>query len=123
MIDEAFSFGGLPFAIQKSNLVLPPVICPQSHYQHANLMDKWVLRSRLQVEYNISHSRFTPYAYAELFNSMNDGMALDKLRLSIGSEYKINKKNSLKIGYIFNSSNDDDEPKGHILGISYTFKF
>ena len=85
--------------------------------------DKWVLRSRLQVEYNISHSRFTPYAYAELFNSMNDGMALDKLRLSIGSEYKINKKNSLKIGYIFNSSNDDDEPKGHILGISYTFKF
>ena len=31
--------------------------------------DKWVLRSRLQVEYNISHSRFTPYAYAELFNS------------------------------------------------------
>lgn len=85
--------------------------------------NKWVLRSRLQAEYNISHSRFTPYTYMELFNSMNSGMALDKVRLSIGSQYKINRQNSLKVGYIFNSSNDEDEPKGNILGISYTFKF
>lgn len=56
---------------------------------------KNVLRSRLQAEWNIKKSRFAPYASCELYHSMSDSWALDKTRWTLGTGYKINKKNSL----------------------------
>lgn len=85
--------------------------------------DKMSLRSRLQIAYNIRHSRLTPYVSCEMYNDLKDAFAYQKLRLSIGGEYKLNKHNSIEMGYIYNTSNDDDEPDGHILNVSYAYKF
>ena len=81
---------------------------------------KNVLRSRLQAEYNIAKCRFTPFASCELYHS---GDGLEKTRWTVGTEYKINKKNGVEVYYRYQNKNDDDEANGHVLGIGYTIKF
>jgi hypothetical protein len=81
-----------------------------------------MLRSRLQVEYNIKHSRFVPYVSAEIYNSLSDSFDYDKFRFTVGSEYKLNKHNSLSIYYRYITNSDQDEHSGHILGVGYKFK-
>lgn len=81
------------------------------------------LRSRLEVEYNIRKCKFTPYASCELYNSLTDGFATEKTRWTIGSSYKINKKNSVNLYYRYINESDDDEDGGHIIGIGYKHKF
>ena len=81
---------------------------------------KNVLRSRLKGEYNIAKCRFTPFASCELYH---DGSGLDKTRWTAGTEYKINKKNTLEVYYRFQNKADEDETDNHVLGIGYTYKF
>ena len=80
---------------------------------------KNVLRSRLQVEYDIPHSKITPYASVELFNAWS----LQKTRYTLGADWKLNKKHEIGAYYRYQNVNDDDEPNGHVLGLSYKFKF
>ena len=84
---------------------------------------KSVLRSRLQVEWDIKKSRFTPYISAELYNSLDDGFSLDKTRYTIGTAYKFNKHHSLDVFYRYQNKSDDDESNGHVIGVGYRFKF
>lgn len=83
---------------------------------------KHILRSRLEVEYNIKNSRFTPFATYELYNSLSNGLALDKSRYTVGTDYKFNKKHSVNLFYRYIDKTDDDEDSGHIIGIGYKFK-
>ena len=83
---------------------------------------KHVLRSRIGVEYNIRKCRFTPFATCELYNSISDQLELEKVRWTIGSSYKINKKNAVSLYYRYINNSDDDESGGNIIGIGYTFK-
>lgn len=83
---------------------------------------KHVLRSRLEVEYNIAKCKFTPYASCEMYNSFNDNFGIEKVRYTIGTSYKINKKNSISLYYRYIANGDDDEEGGHIIGIGYKFK-
>lgn len=82
---------------------------------------KNVLRSRLQVEYNIPKCKFEPYASVELFNAW----ALDKTRFSIGSDYKLAKKHAFQVFYRYQrvNGNDDGQTNQHVLGLGYQFKF
>lgn len=83
---------------------------------------KSVLRSRLQVEYNIRKCPVSPYANVEFFNAWS----LAKTRFTVGGEWKINKKQSLGVFYRYQSvrnDDDDNEPNLHIVGASYNFKF
>ncbi len=83
-----------------------------------------VLRSRIQAEYNIKKCKFTPYVSCELYNSLTDGFSIEKSRWTIGTSYKLNKKNSLSIYYRYiDEADDDDEGNGHIIGIGYKHKF
>lgn len=84
---------------------------------------KHVLRSRLQVEWDIKKSKFSPYISCELFNAMSDDWNLDKTRWTVGTTYKINKKHSLDICYRYQNQSDDDEANGHVIGVGYRFKF
>lgn len=88
---------------------------------------KQILRSRLQISYNIRKCKFNPYVSCEFFNGLNDPQKneLEKVRYTIGTEYKLNKKNSFDFCYRYQTkdSGDDDEPNRHILGISYSHKF
>ena len=82
---------------------------------------KNVLRSRLQVEYNIAKKcPFTPFASCELYHS---GDGLDKTRWTVGTEYKISKKHTVEVYYRYQNRADEDEADNHVLGLGYTFKF
>lgn len=83
---------------------------------------KHVLRSRFQVEYNIARSKVTPYANVELFNSWQ----LDKVRYTVGADWKLKKQHLLGLYYRFqtvNGTDEDNDSNKHIIGLSYKFKF
>lgn len=81
-----------------------------------------MLRSRLEAEYNIRKSRFTPFASYELYNSLSSGFSRDKSRWTVGTDYKFNKRHSLSLFYRYIDTQDDDDPSTHIIGIGYKFK-
>jgi hypothetical protein len=83
---------------------------------------KNILRTRPMIKYDIAHSKFKPYASVEFFNSLSDG-TLDKTRIKAGTSFKLNKRNAFDFYYLFQNHSDDDEPRGHILGVGYTYKF
>ncbi len=83
-----------------------------------------MLRSKLQVTYNIPRSAFAPFAYAEAYTAKG----LQKVKYSVGTEYEINRRNELKFYYMFvdkthRSTNDDDYYDQHVIGASYAYKF
>lgn len=81
---------------------------------------KNVLRSRFQVEYDKRKAQLTPYASVELFNAWG----LQKVRYTIGADWKISKQHTLGAYYRYQTVNDDDdsEPNRHIIGVSYQIK-
>ena len=81
-----------------------------------------VMRSRFRVEYDVAKCKIDPYADVELYNAM----ALQKVRYTVGADWKVKKKHSFGLYYRYqsvNSKDDDNEPNSHILGMSYKFKF
>lgn len=87
---------------------------------------KLYLRSRLQAKYDIRHCKFEPFASVELYNTLNDpqGNTLNKLKYTVGSEYKLNKRNTLQLYYRYINFTDDDEANGkHMVGLGYSYKF
>ncbi len=110
------------------------------------------LRSRLKAAYDIRNSHWEPYAYAELYVTLNapapvanfktDAFSHDnyvnRVRLAFGTEYKINMHNKLNFYYMvhFNreyrarykaGSGDMKEWSlvrqcSHVFGIDYNFK-
>ncbi len=82
------------------------------------------LRSRLQVEYDIRNLPIAPFVAYELSNNLEEAMKLDKTRLTVGADWKINKKHSLSLGYIWQDGADDDGNNNiHVIDIGYKFKF
>ena len=83
--------------------------------------NKHVLRSRLQLEWDIPKFKFDPYASVEFHTSDR----LDKTRVIAGVEYTIKKTHGFKLFYRYQNvnGNDDDEPDIHMAGLGYTFKF
>lgn len=83
---------------------------------------KNVMRSRLQVSYDIPHSHFEPYVNAEMYNAW----ALEKMRYSAGIDWNVSKKAAVGLYYIYQSVHDDDDdndPNRHIVGLEYKLKF
>lgn len=83
---------------------------------------KNVLRSRLQVEYKQKGIKFSPFASAEMFNAW----AVQKMRYSVGVDWKITKQHTLGVAYRYQAVHNDQfdyEPNRHILGVGYKFKF
>ena len=82
---------------------------------------KNLLRSRLMAEYKIKYIPTTPFVSVETFNAWN----LEKIRFTVGSDWRINKKNVVSLYYryqhVHNSS--DNEPNRHSIGLSYKVKF
>ena len=81
------------------------------------------LRSRLAVSYDIKHSPFEPFAEVEAYNKLDYAFAYDKIRCTIGTDYKINKKNKLTLYYRYQDYAAVDEVSGHVLGLGYAFEF
>jgi hypothetical protein len=94
-----------------------------STYKRANPKD--MLRSRVQLSYNIPKCRFTPYTSVEFYHTLNDPQrnGLEKTRYTIGTTYKINKKNMFEVYYRYQAETSSDNEDENILGIGYTLKF
>ena len=80
------------------------------------------LRSRIKIDYNIKKSGFNPYISAEVYNNLK-GFSYSKTRLTAGTEYKINRHNTVEAFYRYIDRSDHDEEGGHVIGLGYQFKF
>ena len=83
---------------------------------------KNVLRSRLQVDYDIPSCKVDPYASVELTNAWS----VQKVRYTLGAEWKIRKVHTLNFYYRYQDIRNDEfdsEPDMHILGLGYKYKF
>jgi hypothetical protein len=83
--------------------------------------DKLVLRSKFTVKYNVKGIPLNPYANVDYGVGLNH--TANKWKLSVGSEYKINKVHELNLFYRYSSEDDDDDPNGHLIGVGYKFNF
>ena len=86
---------------------------------------KHVLRSRLQVAYDIPLCKVDPYVNVEMFNAKG---GIQKMRYQAGVDYKLSKQHVLSLTYRYQhvSSDDDDndpEVNSHLIGVGYKFKF
>jgi hypothetical protein len=78
---------------------------------------KNVLRSRLQVEWDIPGCKFDPFASVEFHTTRE----LDNTRFILGVEHSLKKTHAFKAYYRYQVNNG--EPNMHYLGMGYTFKF
>lgn len=96
---------------------------------------KHVMRTRVMAEYKpYKKCRFTPYVSFELYSLVGDinhtkdtrkaTKFCDKYRATAGSDFRINKKNSLSLFYRYTYNTDiDDNDCQHTIGLTYSFKF
>ena len=80
---------------------------------------KNVLRSRLQLEWDIPKCKFDPFASVE-FHTTRD---LEKTRFIVGVDHSMKKKHDFKLYYRYQVSGSSSEPNIHMLGLGYTYKF
>lgn len=82
------------------------------------------LRSRVKFEIDKKKLDWSPYVSVEFHNNLatHMGMKLEKVRTAVGTDYKINKHNSVGMAYIFTKDKIDAE-NIHALSISYGYKF
>lgn len=83
---------------------------------------KHVLRSRLQLAYDVPAVPIDPYASVELYNSM----ALEKVRYMAGADCELHRQHVVGLYYCLqavNSPGSGSNPRSHILGMRYKFKF
>ena len=83
---------------------------------------KHVLRSRVELQYNIRKRPITPFLNAEFFNSLR----FDKMRCQLGLTYKFSKHHFVDFYYQYqhvNARDDDNEYDSHMMGVAYKFKF
>ena len=83
--------------------------------------DRWILRNKFTVEYNIKGLPLNPFA------SVDFGVGLSKStfkqKYTAGLDFNIDKQNRLTTWYRCSHENDDDDPNGHLVGLSYKFEF
>lgn len=81
-----------------------------------------VLRSRVKVQYNIRHCKFTPHVSAEIYTSD----VYDKTKLAVGGSYTLKKHHGFVLEYQHELLNRTQHPssiaKQHIVA-GYTYKF
>lgn len=84
--------------------------------------DHHTLRSRVKVDYNIPHCKFTPAVSAEFYTSTS----LEKTRFTVGGNYTLKKHHSFEVGYHYQLYNHTVKPEAkntHHIVLGYTFKF
>jgi hypothetical protein len=82
--------------------------------------DRFVLRSKFTVEYNVKGIPLNPFASIDYGCGMN--YTANKWKYSVGADYTVNKKHKFTLYYRFQTEDDDDEPNGHMLGLGYKIK-
>ena len=81
--------------------------------------DNLALRSRLSIKYDIPNCKVNPFISAELYTRLDKWQTFDKARYRAGATYKINKKNSISLYYLYQDVSGND-PNGHAVGFEYS---
>ena len=110
-------------SLKKWDYELPDFEQPEQLTDEKKSKSDHKLRSRLAVSYDIKKCPFEPFAEVEVYNELDNHFAFNKVRYTIGTEYKINKEHKLKLYYRYQDYADIDEVSGHILGLGYAFEF
>jgi hypothetical protein len=94
-------------------------------YSSSGSIPAFQWRNKAQVKYSLT-KKIKPFFYMEYYFplSNSDNFELVKSRYCIGSEYKINKHNSLEIYYLIeNQFHQVDPNNSYVTGISYICSF
>lgn len=95
--------------------------CDDSEMKDFKAKDRFVLRSKLTIKYDIKHSIFSPYASCDYGCGLN--YSTNKWKITAGTEIKFTKKHNMDVFYRYQTEDDDDEPNGHLIGVGYILKF
>lgn len=92
-----------------------------SNYADDEIIDKNFLRYKAAISYNIRDCKITPFAAVQLFQDVNN-RALYKTRYAAGADYKLFKKNYIKVSYKFDYYQNEYKNR-HIFSVGYKLKF
>lgn len=90
-----------------------------------NDVDENYLRPKLELSYKIK-KKWEPYISEELFYHVlyYKGDKFDESRLSAGTHYDFDKRNSIKAYYMYEQEfNVNDALHAHVLGVAYEYDF
>lgn len=83
-----------------------------------------ILRSRLKIEIDKKHLKWSPFVSVEFHNNLQSNFHLDKLRTSVGTDYSINKHHKVGLSYILTHKFEDEgTSRMHAINASYKFNF
>ena len=85
-----------------------------------------VLRSRVKLEVDKKHLDWSPFIGVEFHNNVAIGqhMNFDKLRTSVGTDYKINKQHKVSLSYIMTLDRTAHPySRMHAVSVGYNFDF
>lgn len=86
--------------------------------------DEQVVRSRFKFEYDKKYVKWAPFVSVEFHNRIDRRWHLQKLRSSIGTEYKINKQHKVSLAYLItNRFFETPNEIRHTLSVGYNFDF
>ena len=81
-------------------------------------------RFKTGLNYNIKKWKLDPKFSAEIFSRLQDNDGLDKLRLTLGTDYKLTKASEIGMYYRLEKQLQGIYPKTtYILGLSYEYTF
>jgi len=87
---------------------------------------KWVLRNRFGLKYNIKKTPLKPYVNFELFHQLFSGLEYSyyQNRFSAGIEYSLNKRHTLEAGYkLENAVSGLQKNHLNVVKLGYVFSF
>lgn len=83
--------------------------------------DRFILRSKLTVEYNVKDLPLNLFASVDYGCGLN--YTANKWKYTLGEEWSINKKHKITCFFRYQTEDDDDEPDGLMIGMGYKIKF
>lgn len=93
---------------------------------------EWLIRSKLQAEYEIPKTELSPFAFTEISNTLNTGKYgggpfVDRIRFCLGLAWEVSDLSEIEIYYYFDIRNSRDVDfthgsNGSIYGIFQTRK-
>ncbi len=89
-------------------------------------VSRHMLRQRLTLSYDIRHCPLSPFVYAELYSNLGDGFSTEKWRYSAGLDWKVTKRNSVSLSWLYEDVRERDDAAGggtHLICAGYTYKF
>lgn len=92
-------------------------------FNNLNFFDELYWRNRIMLEYK-NFDDFEPYFGIALFKNVeSQSITIDQFRLITGFNYKVNKRQSLKVSYIYREKfNIKNQGVNHIISIKFNFE-